>query len=124
MNVVDSSGWLEYFAGGPNAGFFAPAIEKTGELLVPVITIYEVYKRISQQRDETAALNALAAMRQGEQIALDEGIALTAARLSISRKLPMADALIYATARTHDALLWTQNRDLEGLPGVRFREKR
>ena len=124
MNVVDSSGWLEYFAGGSNAGFFAPAIEKAGELLVPVITVYEVYKRICQQRDETAALHAIAAMRLGQPIALEEGLALTAARFSLRHMLPMADALIYATARTHDAMLWTQDRDLEGLPGVRFREKR
>ena len=124
MNVVDSSAWLEYFSDGPNAGFFAPPIEKTGDLLVPVITVYEVYKRICQQRDETAALHAVAAMRLGQPIALDEGLALTAARYSIQHKLPMADALIYATARTHDALLWTQDRDLDGLAGVRYREKR
>jgi len=121
MNVVDSSGWLEYFADGPNADFFAPAIEKTTELVVPVISLYEVYKRILQQRDETSALQAVAHMHQAEVIDLDSSLALKAARLSAKHKLPMADSMILATAQRHRATLWTQDNDFEGMDGVRYK---
>ena len=91
MNVVDSSGWLEYLAEEPNAEFFAPAIENTTELIVPSISVYEVFKRVHQQRDEHTALKAVALMMQGQVVELDTGIALSAAKLSISLSLPMAD---------------------------------
>jgi predicted nucleic acid-binding protein len=123
MNVVDSSGWLEYFADGPNADFFAPAIEAKRELLVPVISVYEVFKRVLQQRDEDAALQAAAQMLQGQVIELDATLALQAARTSVELKLPMADSLILATAQAHDALVWTQDEHFEGLAGVRYTEK-
>lgn len=123
MNVVDSSGWLEYFADGANADFFAPAIENLAILLVPVISIYEVFKRVLQQRDEGAALQAVALMAQGKVIDLDMRIALEAARLSEQHKLPMADSLILATTRLYNATLWTQDRDFEGFDGVRYIEK-
>ena len=80
MNVVDSSGWLEYFADGPNADFFAPAIEATSELVVPAISVYEVFKRILQQRSEGEALQAVAVMLRGRVVDLDVQLALTAAR--------------------------------------------
>jgi toxin FitB len=120
MNVVDSSGWLEYFADGPNADFFAPAIENTAELVVPVITIYEVYKHLLAQRGETVALQAIAHMHQGQVIDIDGGLAVTAARTSIELRLPMADSLILATTRRFESMLWTQDIDFEGLPDVRF----
>jgi toxin FitB len=123
MNVVDSSGWLEYFADGNNADFFAPAIEKTSELVVPVISLYEVYKRILQQRGETAALQAVAHMHQGEVVELDSSLAISAARLSVHHRLPMADSIIMATAQRHKAFLWTQDNDFEGLDGVRYQSK-
>ncbi len=124
MNVVDSSAWLEYFANAPNASFFAAPIEQTDELVVPSLTIYEVFKRVLQQRDEGDALRAVAVMQQGMVVDLDARLAVTAARLSIDTRLPMADSVVLATARLHNATLWTQDADLEGLPGVRYRRPR
>ncbi len=121
MNVVDSSGWLEYFADGPAAGFFAAAIEDTAALVVPTISVYEVFKRIVQQRDEGAALNAIALMQQGTIADLTASLALSAATLGAKLKLPLADSVMYATARAHDATLWTQDADFEALPHVRYR---
>jgi predicted nucleic acid-binding protein len=123
VNVVDSSGWLEYFADGPNAGFFASALEQSADLLVPVISLYEVYKRVRQQRTEDEALRAVAQMHQGRVIALDPPLALSAARLSLDLHLPMADSLILATARHYGATLWTQDADFDGIGGVRYRAK-
>ncbi len=124
MNVVDSSGWLEYFANGPNAEFFAPAIQQPAALVVPTVSVYEVFKRVLQQRDETSALRAVAAMQQGMMTELTMPIALSAARLSIELKLPMADSTMLATARACDAVLWTQEADFEHLVGVRYRAAR
>ena len=124
MNVVDSSAWLEYFANGPNASFFAPPIEQTGELVVPSLTIYEVFKRVLQQRDEGDALRAVAVMQQGTVVDLDVRVALAAARLSFDTRLPMADSVVLATARLHDATLWTQDADFQRLPGVRYRPRK
>jgi len=120
MNVVDSSGWLEYFADGPNAGFFAPAIQKLDELIVPTISIYEVFKRVIQQKDESLALRAVALMEQGRVVELDTSIALRAAKLSLELTLPMADSLMLATAHAFGAVLWTQDSDFEHLEGVRY----
>jgi len=122
MNVVDSSGWLEFFADGPNAAFFAPAIQKPTELLVPTVSIYEVFKSILQQKEETEALRAVAAMQQGSVMPLDEGLALSAARLSLQTKLPMADSIMLAAARTTGSTLWTQDKDFAGVEGVRYIE--
>ncbi len=122
MNVVDSSAWLEYFANGPNSGAFAPAIEKTAELLVPSLILYKVFKRILREREEGAALQAVAVMQQGRVVDLDASLALTAARLSVDLKLPLADSIILATARSHDAVLWTQDVDFKGLPSVEYRK--
>lgn len=120
-NVVDSSGWLEYFADGPGAGFFAPAIERPERLIVPTISLYEVFKRILQQRDESAALQAVALMQQGTVLELSAPLALAAAKLAAEQRLPMADSVMYASARSANATLWTQDADFEGLPGVRYR---
>lgn len=120
MNVVDSSGWLEYFAAGSNADFFAPAIEATRDLLVPSLSLYEVFKRVMQQRGEGQALQAIALMQQGEIVSLDSTLAMTAAKLSIVHRLPMADSIILATAVAHNATLWTQDADFEGIPSVRY----
>ncbi len=122
MNVVDSSAWLEYFASGPNASFFAPSIEKTEELVVPTISLYEVFKRILQQRDEGDALQAIALMQQGQVVDFDASLALSAAGLSLDQKLPMADSIMLATARAFDAVLWTQDVDFKGFPKVRYRK--
>ena len=123
MNVVDSSGWLEYFADGPNADFFAPAVENLAELVVPSISIYEVFKRVLQQRDESDALQAAAVMQQGMVVDLDRAIALSAAKLSVELRLPMADSVMLATARAHNATLWTQDADFKDIEGVQYIEK-
>ena len=123
MNVVDSSGWLEYFADGPNADFFAEAIETIDELIVPAISIYEVFKRVYQQRGESDALQTVALMEQGTVIDLDTTLALSAAKLSLDLKLPMADSIILATARAQNATLWTQDADFKGIAGVQYMEK-
>lgn len=122
MNVVDSCGWLEYFADGPNADFFAPAIERVDELLVPTLILFEVFKRVAHQRGETNALRAIAAMRQGRVVDLTETLALGAARLSSERKLPLADSIVLYTARYHRATLWTQDAHFAGMEGVRYIE--
>ena len=124
MNVVDSSGWLEYLANGPNAGFFAPAIEKASSLVVPSITLYEVFKRAYQQRDEDAAAEAIAAMLQGHVADLDALAALSSAKVALELKLPMADSIVLATARAYGATLWTQDSDFEGVEGVRYTARR
>jgi predicted nucleic acid-binding protein len=123
MNVVDSSGWLEYFADGPNAPFFVRAIEDTGDLLVPTLSVVEVFRRVLQQRGEDEALQAAALMQQGRIVDLDLTTALVAARLGVQERLPLADSVMLATARQHGAVLWTQDRDFEGIEGVRYRAK-
>ncbi|MCC6500076.1 MAG: type II toxin-antitoxin system VapC family toxin [Anaerolineales bacterium] len=124
MNVVDSSGWLEYFAEGNNADFFAPAIEDTENLLVPVICIYEVFKRVFQQSGINAAQTNVSDMKLGEIIDIDEALALSAAKLSADLKLPMADSLILAVAKARNATLWTQDEHFRDIDGVKFVEKK
>lgn len=124
MNVVDSSAWLEYFADGPNADFFARPIEKPKDLLVPSITVLEVFKRVMQQRDEGSALQCVAVMQQGQVVELDASLALRAAALGLRHRLPLADCVVYATARAGRATVWTQDSDFVGLPGVKYRAKR
>lgn len=120
MNVVDSSGWLEYFADGPNADFFASAIEDVPALLVPTISIYEVFKRVCQQRGEDKALEAVALMMQGQIIELNATLAMGAAKLSDELKIPMADSMMLATARWHEAVLWTQDADFASIPDAKY----
>lgn len=124
MNLVDSCGWLEYLADGPNAAFFAPAVEDTENLFVPTLCILEVCKRVLQQRGEDAAVQTAALMQQGRVIDLDSGTAVTAAKIGHEIKLPMADAVIVATARMHHAIIWTQDSDLKDVTGVKFVKKR
>ena len=123
MNLVDTSGWIEYFFEGKNASYFSEPIEDTSELIVPVICLYEVFKKINIVADEAKALQAIAQMRQGQLIVLSEEIALKAALISIKHQLPMADSLIYATGYLEGAAIWTQDVDFQGLPGVKFKEK-
>jgi predicted nucleic acid-binding protein len=120
MNVVDSSGWLEYFADGPNAEAFARPIQATAKLIVPALSLFEVFKRVMTQRGEDVALEAVAMMRQGTVVSLDDILAFDAARLSVEQRLPMADSVILATARAHKATLWTQDADFEKVNGVRY----
>lgn len=120
MNVVDSSAWLEYFAGGPHAGRFAGAIEAVDDLLVPSIVLLEVTRRVMQQRGEDAALQVAALLHQGELIPLDSALALAAAAVGVQHKLPLADSIIFATAQQFGATLWTMDADFRKLPNVRY----
>ena len=120
MNLVDSSGWLEYFAAGKNAEFFASAIEDTEHLVVSAINIFEVFKRILAQRDEHSALQAVAIMEQGHVIDLSSEVAFSATQISFEKKLPMTDSIIYATAQSSSAILWTQDVDFNGLGNVQY----
>jgi len=120
MNVVDSSGWLEYFADGPNATAFAKPIEATRSLVVPTLSLFEVFKRIAQQRSEDEALRAIAVMEQGKVVDLDRATALEAARLSIQHGIAMADSVVLATAYRYRATLWTQDSDFDGLACARY----
>ncbi|MFB3920281.1 MAG: type II toxin-antitoxin system VapC family toxin [Terriglobia bacterium] len=124
MNLVDSSAWLEYFANGPNAGFFAPGVEETGNLLVPTICLFEVFKRVLQQRGEGPALRVVAQMQQGKVVDLDSKLALSAAKIGLDLKLPLADSVILATARAYDAVIWTQDADFAKIKGVKYVAKR
>lgn len=124
MNVVDSSAWLEYFASGPNAGFFAKAIEDTQQLIVPTLSLFEVFKRVLEQRGEGDALQAVAVMRQGMVVDLDGAIVLRGAKLSLEYRLPMADSVMLATAPSYDATVWTQDADFENVLGVQYRARR
>ncbi len=121
-NVVDSSGWLEYLADGPDAGRFAGPLGDPETLIVPSpsLSVHEVFKRVLQKRDETAVLQAAALMQQGRVIDLDIGLAMVAAKLSLDHKLPMADAVILATAHRFGAVLWTLDADFDGIPGTRY----
>ncbi len=123
MNLVDSSGWLEYFADGKNAKFFAPAIENTSELIVSVINIYEVYKKILLERNEESAIQAVVLMQQPKVIEITSSISILAARLGVKMKMPMADSIIYATAKTYNAIVLTQDSDFENLESVRYFKK-
>ena len=123
MNLVDSSGWLEYFANSKNADFFANAIEDTDLLIVSTINLYEVFKKIIQQRDENSAFQAIALMQQGKVVDVDSSISLISAKKSIELKLPMADSIILATATAYSATLWTQDSDFKGIPGVKYIQK-
>lgn len=123
MNVVDSSGWLEYLANGKNAAFFAPAICDSERLVVPTVCLYEVFKHLSLRLGEDAALTAIGVLYSGQVVDITAGTALHAAELSIRHKLPMADSLILATAHLHHATLWTQDEHFKGLEGVEYVEK-
>jgi len=120
MNVVDSSAWLSYFAGDKNAEKFAAAIEDIEKLLVPSITLTEVFKCIMRQGDENAALEAIAHMEQGRVVTLDSSLAIDAAVFGLKYKLPLVDSVIYATSNKFDAVVWTQDADFKELPNVKY----
>ena len=122
MNLVDSCGWLEFFADGPNAGFFEKPLAQTEYLLVPSLCIYEVFKSILRQKDEDAALQVVALMRQGKVIDIDTSIALAAAKISLNLSLPLADSVIVAAAKAYEAIIWTQDADFKGIEGVKYTE--
>ena len=124
MNVIDSSAWLEYFADGPNADEFAAPIQDAASLVVPSITLFEVFKRIRTQRDSEIALRAVSQMRRGTVVDLDADLAIAAADLSAELRMALADSVILATAQAHDATVWTQDADFDGLDNVEYRVHR
>lgn len=124
MNVVDSSGWIEYFTEGGNADFFSLPIRDVENLIVPTICIYEVFKRLLAERDEDSALLSVGLMSHGREVELDRNIAIDAAQIARELKLAMADSIILATARANDATLWTQDVHFKGVEGVKYIEKK
>lgn len=124
MNIVDSSGWLEYFSGGPNAEYFSSPLKDPSSLIVPVITIYEVFKVVLREAGENEALQSIAAMQKGQVKNLTTSLSMNAAKISLQHNLPMADSLIFATANVFKCILWTQDSDFEKLPGVNFFPKK
>jgi predicted nucleic acid-binding protein len=124
MNVVDTSGWIEFLFEGANAGLFAPVIEDVDNLLVPVICLYEVFKKVNAVADGAKALQAVGQMKQGRVIEVTESIALRASLISLQHRLPMADSLILSTVWSEQATLWTQDEHFAGLPGVEYKAAR
>lgn len=124
MNLVDSSGWLEFFADGPNADFFAEPIGASESLLVSTINLYEVFKKLLQEKGELVALQAVTLMQSGKVLPVDAALAITAAKLSAELQLPMADSIILQTARQFGALLFTQDADFSEIEGVRYISKK
>lgn len=120
MNVVDSSGWIEYFTHGENAEFFIAPVRDLERLIVPTICIYEVFKHLLAERDEESALLAVGLMSHGREVELDRNIAIEAAQISRERKLAMADSIILATAQAQNAALWTQDEHFKGMEGVKY----
>lgn len=117
--VLDSSCWLEYFADTDRADLFAPAVELVETLIVPVLTVYQVVKKLAREAGDEVASAALSLMQRGRIVDIDLSLALEAA----VNGLPMADSIIYATARRHGAVLWTQDAHFDGLAGVQFFRK-
>jgi len=123
MNIVDSRGWIEYFRDRPGADFFAPSIQDTENLLVPVICLYEVYKYMMTHDGKEATVEAIANMRQATVVDIDEHMAIDAAICSMDMKLTMADSIILAAARIYNATVWTQDDDFERIPGGKYRKR-
>lgn len=123
MNIIDSSGWLEYFSDGPNAKYYLPPLNDTSSLIVPVVTIYEVFKVVLRESSENEALQAVAAMQKGKIIDLTANIAMNASKLSLKHNLPLADSIILATARVFKCVIWTQDSDFQNIEGVNYFSK-
>jgi len=124
MNLVDSCGWLEYFTDGSYADFYSFPLRKLDQLIVPTICIYEVFKKIAHEKDDSSALQAVATMKQGQVIDLDTNIAMSAAKISYDLKIPMADSIILATSKMFKALIWTQDEHFKNISNVKFQIKK
>jgi predicted nucleic acid-binding protein len=124
MNIVDSSGWLSYFADEPNAKHFLGPLNDTASLVVPTVTIYEVFKVVLRESSENEALQAAAAMRKGTVVDLTTSLAVAASKVSLEHNLPMADSIILATAKEFDATLWTQDSDFKDIGDVKYFPKK
>ncbi|HHE75444.1 MAG TPA: type II toxin-antitoxin system VapC family toxin [Desulfobacteraceae bacterium] len=120
MNIVDSSGWLAYFADEPNADHFLTPLNDTDSLVVPTVTIYEVFKVVLRESSENKALQAAAAMRKGKVVDLTASLAIFASRISLEHKIPMANSIILATANQFEAIIWTEDSDFKNIDGVKY----
>ena len=124
MNIVDSSGWLAYFAGEPNAKHFLAPLNDSVALVVPTVTIYEVFKVVLRESSENNAFQAAVAMRKGTVVDLTSSLSIAASKLSLEHNLPMADSIILATAKEFDATIWTQDSDFKTIDGVKYFPKK
>ncbi|MBW2339473.1 MAG: type II toxin-antitoxin system VapC family toxin [Deltaproteobacteria bacterium] len=124
MNIVDSSGWLAYFADEPNAKHFFTPLNDSASLVVPTVTIYEVFKVILRESKENEALQAVVAMQKGTVVDLTTTLAIAASKLSLKHNLPMAESIILATANEFNATLWTQDSDFKNMGGVKYFPKK
>ena len=124
MNIVDSSGWLAYFADEPNAKHFINPLKDTASLVIPSVTIYEVFKVVLRETSENEALQAAAAMQKGRVVDLTAMLAIAASKLSLEHGIPMADSIILATAKAFDAVIWTQDSDFKNIAGVKYFPKK
>jgi len=124
MNIVDSSGWLAYFADEPNAKHFLTPLNDTVSLVVPTVTIYEVFKVVFRESSENDALQAAVAMRKGTVVDLTSSLAIAASKLSLEHNLPMAGSIILATAKEFDATIWTQDSDFMNIGDVKYLPKK
>ena len=124
MNLVDSSGWIEYLTASSNAAFFAKPLKDVERLIVPAICIFEIFRYILRVKGKDEALQVAAQMKQGKVIPLEMSLSIEAAKLSFEFKLPMADSIILATARGYQATLWTQDTDFKNIEGVKFIPKK
>jgi len=124
MNIVDSSGWLAYFADEPNAKHFLTPLDDTASLVVPTVTIYEVFKVVLRESSENEALQAAVAMRKGRVVDLTASMAIAASKISLEHKIPMADSIILATAKEFEATIWTQDSDFKNIDDVKYFPKK
>jgi predicted nucleic acid-binding protein len=124
MNIVDSSGWLAYFADEPNAKYFLPPLNDTASLVVPTVTIYEVFKVVLRESSENEALQVAVAMRKGTVADLNASLAIASSKISLAHNLPMADSIILATAKEFVATIWTQDSDFKNIGGVKYFPKK
>ncbi len=124
MNIVDSSGWLAYFADEPNAKHYLRPLNDTDSLVVPTVTIYEVFKVVLRESSENEALQAAVAMRKGRVVDLTASMAIAASKLSLKHNLPMADSIILATAKEFEATIWTQDSDFKNIDDVKYFSKK
>ncbi len=121
--VVDSSGWIEVFTDGPQADRFLAVLDQDDRLVVPAISLLEVFKWVLREHSEAQAIQAVAVMQRGKVVDLDSRLAIAAAQLSHTLRLPMADSIILATARSQQARLYTMDADFQGLADVVFIQK-
>jgi len=120
MNIVDSSCWIEYLMGTEIGVNVSAIIENPAELVVPTITLYEVYKKLSLERGEEYALDVISYMQAGTVIELNTGLSLSAAKISQKHKLPMADSIIYATSLHYSAIIFSCDKHFKDIPGIRY----